>query len=260
MRATAPVVVISSEQKLARRLVIEFSTKVHSQKVSYFAERGFNYRNLRSPEILFHFLSVLSYDMRPFNAEEVWGWDARPRATDVSIIETLEKEGLTLAVVDSATDDQLRSRLQPLKVRNISLSKIGEVDHARGLKQLSRSVVRMAWLLDNLEQSGRVTELRNQIDDVHGFGPTLSAKAILFLVRCFAIGLTAIEPMELKESALGLLGELWIERRKDLLERRNLNVHNLVDELTRIGDPMAIEALYELEDEEIASVLEEEGL
>jgi hypothetical protein len=145
-------------------------------------------------------------------------------------------------------------------VRNISLAKIGEVDHVKGMKELARSVVRMAWLLDNLEQSGRVKELRNKIDDVHGFGPTLSAKAIMFLVRCFGIGLTAVEPIELKESAQGLLGELWIAKRKDILERRNVNVRDLIDELTRLGDPMAIEALYELEDEEIENVLSEEGL
>jgi hypothetical protein len=99
--------VTNSEKKLARRLVIEFSSKVHSQKVRYFTKRGFNYRNLRSPEVLFRFLSVLSYDMRPFNAEEAWGWDVRPKPSDVSVIEVLEKEGLSLATIDSASYDDL---------------------------------------------------------------------------------------------------------------------------------------------------------
>ncbi len=250
----------SAEERLAIRFAIDFGARVRSSKLPYFKERGFTYQNVVHPDVLFRFLAILSYDMRPyFSYEDAWGPDDPSKSKKDSVMVIFDREGVNLDFVESASEPDLRLKLKGQRVHGLSLEKIGSVDHAKGLKELAMRTRRMVQLLETLDQPNHVIELRHTIDDVHGFGKTLSAKAIMFLVRCFGIGLTYIDPKELEEIAWGLSDELWIERRRTVLSKQGIDPARLINELTKAGDPLAIELLYELEDAELETILKNEG-
>jgi len=127
----------------------------------------------------------------------------------------------------------------------------GRVDHAKGLAQLATSIETIAGLLRDIPLTGNIQQLYEAIRSprVHGFGPALTSKTILFVVRCFGVGFNKVKPDELRFVADGILGELVVQRRARRLQAEGIDVTRLVEELTSLGDPLSIELLYLLDDE-----------
>lgn len=238
---------------LAKSMADEFSRRVQSEYVEYFERRGFTYANIRDPSTLFRFLSCVSYDMRPISFRQIWGPPDHKEFAGNSVREVLDNGGITWEAVSSLSYDDLAGKLRALTVRlhgrPMDLHVIGLVDHAKGLKELARRTHTISVVLGDLSMTHDVGRLRGTIDDIHGFGEALSAKSILFLVRCFGIGYKETPPELLLPIAKGLQAEYWIQEGLKILRGWGIEVDRLFDELTEQGDPFAIEYLYLLENE-----------
>jgi hypothetical protein len=237
-----------SIEKLANAMVIEFDRTAVPGKIDWLKTVGFTDHNLKDPNVLFDFLATLSYDMQPFRYSEVWGTQENATLQRQSVRDCLRKLGIALHSVETANEEELRIKLGSLKVHGRTLDKIWQVDHAKGLIELAKSARTLSKSLNSLGTTKKVLLLWQRIDDVRGFGPTLSAKAILFLVRCLSDSWKNLDPQEMRLIAEKLLGEKWVGERAETIRSRGVDQHQLFDEMTRLGDPFAIEVLYELED------------
>jgi hypothetical protein len=117
--------------------------------------------------------------------------------------------------------------------------------------QLAANAERIAGLLRDLPVTGNIQQLYEAIRSprIYGFGPALSSKTILFIVRCFGLVLSTVKPDDLRFVADGILGELVVQRRAKMLQAEGVDVSRLMEELMRLGDPLSIELLYLLDDE-----------
>jgi hypothetical protein len=239
---------------LAKFMADEFARRVHSEYVEYFERRGFTDANILEPTTLFRFLSCVSYDMRPISFRQVWGPPDHREFAGNSVREALDHAGITLENVCSMSYDDLAEKLTSLTIKlhghSLSLHEIGLVDHAKGLQQLARRTHTISVVLGDLPTSHDAIRLRDAIDDIHGFGEALSAKSVLFLVRCFGIGYRETPPRSLLPIAKGLRSEYWIQEGLAILQRWGVNIDRLFDELTERGDPFAIEYLYLMENQQ----------
>jgi len=239
---------------LARFMADEFARRVQSEYVEYFERRGFTHANVLEPATLFRFLSCVSYDMRPISFRQIWGPPDHMEFAANSVREALDHSGITLETVCSLAYDDLAEKLRSLTVklqgRPMDLHVIGLVDHAKGLQQLARRTHTISVVLGDLPLTHDVGRLRETIDDIHGFGEALSAKCILFLVRCFGIGHKETPPRVLLPIAKGLQAEYWIQEGLTVLRGWGIEIDRLFDELTEQGDPFAIEYLYLLENQQ----------
>jgi hypothetical protein len=131
--------------------------------------------------VLFRFMSVISYDMRPLIYKQVWGPPSHPEYRHNSIREALKD--FDLVRVRGTEIESLREALhrKTVKAKQLPGEKFpldihdwgekGKVDHARGLKELAERVERIAQLLSDLPTTGDVTTFYSEIDGIHGFWP-----------------------------------------------------------------------------------------
>jgi hypothetical protein len=238
---------------LAQFMIDQFSRRVNGEYVEYFERRGFTAKNVLEPAILFRFLSCVSYDMRPISFKQIWGPPDHKEFGGNSVREALDCAGVTLDAVCSMPGEDLAEKLESLTVNvrgcPVSLHEINNIDHALGLQQLARRTHTISVVLGDLPISHDVGRLRDTIDDIHGFGEALSAKSVLFLVRCFEIAFREIHPRLLLPIAKGLQKEYWIREGLEILRRWGIDINMLFEELTERRDPFAIEYLYLLENQ-----------
>jgi len=246
--------------RLAGYMIKEFERRRTAEYVDYFGRMGFSASTVLKPEVLFRFMSVISYDMRPLSYEQVWGPPNHQEFDGNSVRQALEELGLDLNRVRQLDENRLREMLRKKHLRvNDEVFSIhlhvwpegGRVDHAKGLTQLGTNTETIAGLLRDIPVTGNIQQLYEAIRSprVHGFGPALTSKTILFVVRCFGVGFNKVKPDDLRFVADGILGELVVQRRARRLQAEGIDVTRLVEELTRLGDPLSIELLYLLDNE-----------
>jgi len=152
--------------------------------------------------------------MRPISFKQIWGPPDHTEFQGNCVREALDHGGITLDRVLSVSYEDLAQKLKSLTINvrgcRINLYETDLVDHARGLRELARRTHTVSVLLGDLEITRDVGRLRDTLDEIHGFGEALSAKSILFLVRCFGIGYQDLPPRELLPIANGLTGEYWV--------------------------------------------------
>jgi tetratricopeptide (TPR) repeat protein len=245
--------------RLATYIIKEFGRRYDREYVQYFSRMGFSHETILDPNVLFRFLATLSYDMRPLSYQQVWGPPNHPEFDNNSVRQALEHLGIELAIVKKIDEETLREKLRSkeLMVRENKFrmdvhdwGERGSIDHARGLKELAANVENIAGLLNDLKLAGSIGEVYDAIDSIPGFGVALTSKTILFIVRCFGVGFSEIDPKNLRSVVNGLLSELVIERRAKRLEAKGIDIQSLIDKMTELGDPLAIELLYLLDREE----------
>jgi len=255
---TQPKVVAVDYSELATYFIREFNRRCPTEYVKYFSRMGFNQENILDANVLFRFMATLSYDMRPLSYQQVWGPPNHPEFSNNSVKQALDQLSIELTIVERMDESALWEKLRgkELMVREEKFrmnvhdwKDRGSVDHARGLKELAVKVKGIAELLKNLRSTGNIEAVYKAVDSIFGFGPALTSKTILFIVRCLGIGLAGIDPKNLRIVADGLLNELVMERRAKRLEAKGVDIQSLVGKMTELGDPLAIELLYLLDSE-----------
>jgi hypothetical protein len=240
--------------RLAKYMVDEFARLVGPEYTDYFERLGFTRANILDPSVLFKFMSIISYDMRPLGYQQVWGPPNHAEFDGNSIKQSLEKLRIDYCSVREMDQDNLRDKLRDTAIivrgEPFKMDSTAHIDHARGLKELASRTENICELLRSLERTGNVQGLSECIDSVHGFGEALTSKTILFIVRCFGIGFSLVRPQDLKPIAKGILTELRMAQRINRLRRLSVNIDLLMEHLTELGDPYAIELLYLLDTEE----------
>jgi tetratricopeptide (TPR) repeat protein len=163
--------------KLADYIVKEFNVCYHKEYVEYFARMGFSRETILDPSILFRFMSVISYDMRPLSYRQVWGPPNHCEFDNNSVKQALEQLGLDLTSVREMEEETLRQKLRSreLKLRNDIFrmdvhdwKERGCVDHATGLKDLANNVDTIARLFRDLATSRDITEIYDAIRSIRG--------------------------------------------------------------------------------------------
>ena len=253
-------------EKLAKYMISEFSKQIRPKYIEYFKCIGFTRDNILNPEVLFKFMAIISYDMRPLSYEQVWGLTEDHREFNGnSIRQVLDEIGITLSSVNRMSENELRQRLKTAFVKNQRFgilyldkhnhierqpayyARLPNVDHAKGLKQLASKIDKICDMFKKLELTGDILSIYCSIQNIHGFGRALSAKTILFIVRCFGVGFNKCNPEDMKKVAYGLFNEYWVKKGIKKLQSKGVDVEVLMDKLTEHGDPFAIEYLYLLE-------------
>lgn len=259
-QAVKPLAVYSTSDaygRLAEYVISEFNRMLHHEYVVYFGRMGFTAETILDPVVLFRFMSIISYDMRPLSYQQVWGPPNHPEYDGNSVRQALQELGVDLDVVKGMDAETLQNRLQgktlnvrgtPFQMRYHQWTRT-RIDHSRGLKDLASKTEEIAHLLKDLPKTKSVQAVYHLIDSVYGFGSALTSKTLLFIIRCFGIGLAEAKPEDLRIVANGLLNELVVRQRAELLRVKGVEVTALLEHLTRLGDPLAIELLYLLDDE-----------
>jgi len=257
-RASHPKRVSVDYGKLAVYMVNEFNARYHKEYVEYFTKMGFSRETILDSSILFRFMSIISYDMRPLSYRQVWGPPHHPEFDNNSVKQALEQLGLDLTSVREMEEETLRKKLHSrvLKLRNDIFrmdvhdwKERGYIDHATGLKDLANNIDTIARLFKDLAASRDIKQLYDTIDSIRGFGPALTSKTILFIVRCFGVGFREVDPKDLRPIADGLLKEYVVESRAKRLRGNGVDIQVLLGKLIELGDPLVLEYLYLLDDE-----------
>ena len=118
------------------------------------------------------------------------------------------------------TEDQLHKDLDRLKVKGLVLSYLDlgkRIKAAKMMKDLASKIKDISSCLRNLNSGYDVVRLHRMIDDIHGIGPTIASKFIMYVVKCTMLG--NIAPSEYGCLAYHLMGEWrkskWVKRLKD---------------------------------------------
>lgn len=77
-------------------MIKEFERRRPTEYVDYFERMGFSASTVLKPEILFRFMSVISYDMRALGYNQVWGPLNHQEFDGSSVRQALEELGLDL--------------------------------------------------------------------------------------------------------------------------------------------------------------------
>jgi hypothetical protein len=225
---------------VAKKIVRDFGPKVNDYYVKFFADNGFNSSNILDCEVLFRFLVLVSYDMQA-HARLTWKSDMGKDS-----IQAKFENFLTLDTVRSCNTE---ADLEEILQRHSLPKMTGRVNHSKGIFDLARNIPSLCNIIQNVKSDADIRNFhdlfyKNENEKIAGFGPTLSAKVILYIVRCFGIGLGKTSPQTLRIFANDLFGERWVQRRGKCLEKAGLKPDELIDALTELGDPYSIDLLY----------------
>ncbi|HZW57956.1 MAG TPA: hypothetical protein VFF30_16825 [Nitrososphaerales archaeon] len=127
----------------------------------------------------------------------------------------------------------------------------GSTRHTVGIREIAQRIDVISNALVALDVGGAIEQLYKAIDGIHGVGPTLRAKLVFYFIRCFGIGYQKIDTNLLKSFSLDLAKEAWLASRLEVLQRNGIQTTTLIEELTKLGDPFAIDLLYDIDDEEL---------
>lgn len=176
-------------EQIASFLIKKFNEEKVKDLIEEFKEKGFTNKSLvEDKNSLFQFLVLVAFDRRPFSPYEIV-WDQNdPR----SVFSVLKKNGLLeLSKMQTLTEDKLDEILEKLKVKNLHLNHLDlgrRIKTSKTMKELASNIERIQLQLNSLKSGYDVMKLHHMIDDIHGFGPTIASKFIMYSIRCMGIG------------------------------------------------------------------------
>jgi hypothetical protein len=217
---------------------------------------GFTKEKLQdNPDALYQMIILAAYDRQPFTRvargwEPIWGLvNSGP-----SLPTILRAEGLfdTHSVL-ALSLDEIHSRLAPCRFFRYRLDSDGaNTRYCRVFRDAAILVVNHN--LRSLVMSARTAEdvknLHRLLDSIHGIGPTIASKLVMYTLR--EIGFGDINPKELHPAVAPILAEYHNARLANEL-RKSYGQHiveQLFEALRDLGDPFAIDALYYVDRDE----------
>jgi ribosomal protein S13 len=214
-----PRLVNRSPEQIASFLIRKFQNEKVKYIIDEFAGWGFTKETLlKSKNALFQFLVLVSFDRRPYSPYELV-WDIN---NPTSVFSTLKRSGLLeLNKVKSLSEEELNKILKTLTVKNLHLSYLDlakRIKTAKTMKEISSKIEQVAFQLNNMNSAYDVMRLHQMLDDIHGIGPTIASKFIMYTVRCMGIG--NIDPSNLDLIAKHLQNEWrnskWVKQLEEI--------------------------------------------
>jgi hypothetical protein len=209
----------------------------------------------KDPNKIYTMILIAAYDRQPFTRvargwERIWGT-------------TNEKESLRVILDDLGLLKLGNACKLPLNVIHDLLCKqkfLGYridtdgafTNYAQTIKDISKAVGKY-HLLDLMIKATNPQDVKNifnLLDDIHGIGPTISAKIVMYTLREIGIGHIwpcylnpAVEPILNEYHNAKLAGELRQKLGEGIISQ-------IYENLKRLGDPFAIDALYYVDRDE----------
>lgn len=211
---------------------------------------GFTGEKMRgNPESLFQMIMLASYDRRPFTIaskgwEPIWGLsDSGPSLP--AILRAAQLYHVTEVLALSLPE--IESRLTSCRFFKYRLDFDGaNTRYCRTFRDAGELVGNRGLLsqLESARTAPEVKSIHKLFDSIHGIGPTIASKLVMYTLREVAVG--DIDPRELYPAVMPLLNEYHNARlASELRERYGPNIVDEVFEaLKELGDPFAIDALY----------------
>lgn len=237
--------------QIASFLIKKYNEQGIMETIRYFKQQGFTAKSLTSnSNDLFKFLVLIAYDRRPFNPYEIIWEKDDPK----SVFSVLDSKGLLdLNKIRKISEHALNAKLKQCIVRkNLRLHDIKKsgrgIRFAKVMKEIALRIDQIMLRLSTIKSSSDVESLHREIDDIYGFGPTISTKVIMYLIRGMNIG--KVPTSELGAIAKHFEGEWhnskWCRRienpslggRKGLLQEVEQRLKD---------DPMAIDYFFYLD-------------
>lgn len=234
--------------ELLSSLLIDTYHSKHAPKMKEdFALAGFSKESLSSSvDQLFLMIVTASYDRRPFSGywggyEYIWGMKEKEN----SIQARFARNRLSnLSYIRSITKNEITTILTEEKIKDVTLARVDNVDYARTLIDIASSVNLIHFKILQAKSSSDVSELYNDIVQIHGIGDTIASKLIKYTLR--EIGIGNLHPKEIPLSAAWSLTEEY--HVKEAIDKLNALGNNIVPLamglLMKHGDPYAIDSLF----------------
>jgi hypothetical protein len=241
--------------ELAAALTRIYREEIIPDRVAEFESWGFERKDLvESDEAFFEFLVLASYDRQPFTFkggyEAVWSEDPG------SVRRLLESRRLLkLSTIRALGEEDLRSHLTALVFGPWRLAHdrkkqgAGGTDYARTLRELAEHTSELRTLCATAVSEWDVASLHYRFDNVHGIGPTIAAKLVKYLLR--EIRVADVDPSNFQRIVPHLLQDF-----DNSVLLRETGTHSpqtlgrrIQAEMTKLGEPLAIEALFYVDKE-----------
>lgn len=207
------------------------------------------------PNRIYWMIVLAAYDRQPFTIvakgwEAIWGTKQESDSIRVS----LDELGLlNMKRVSALSRNEISSLLKSRKLRGYRIDSDGvNTDYARTITDASH-VVKDRRLLDLLIEANtpeQVKAIFDLFDSVHGIGPTIASKLVMYTLR--EIGIGRISPRDLYRAVTPILKEYHnIKLVKELERAYGVGFVDAIFEcLKKLNDPFAIDALYYIDREE----------
>jgi hypothetical protein len=241
---SCPKISQKSPSSIARAIIKGYNEEKIPHDVRNFNHLGFNAKSLVSEEdVLLKFLSLVLFDRWPFGPWEIV-WEEEGG----SINSLLRNQGLFHAAeIRRASLDEIESKLRKcvLKGGLWLHTNGGKTRFARTLKELSLHMDAISSSMRSVSSESDIMRLHQDIMNIHGFGPLISARCIAYTMRELGTGRISSEQFG---PIARYLREEW--RASDWGERLELPVlggrphlfDEIIDHLS--DDPLAFDYLY----------------
>jgi hypothetical protein len=237
-----PRLMEKTAEEISTFLIKHYNSEKIPFDIKLFEEMGFTKVSLlEDRDNLFKFLVLVAYDRRPFWPWEIV-WDRRmPR----SVCNVLKARGLfDVEKVRKIGEEELEKILrQCVTEKNLYLNTNGAYTRfARTMKEIAERLDQIKDLLSNMKTGLDAQRLHSLIDNIHGFGPTMASKFIMYTVR--EIGVGSVPRSELN----GIAKYLWKEWHNSQWAQRLRKKGLLEDVIKRLSkDPMAFDYFFYLD-------------
>lgn len=241
---SCPKISQKSPSSIARALIKGYTEEKIPHDLRNFSHLGFNAKSLVSEEdVLLKFLSLILFDRWPFRPWEIV-WDEEGG----SINSLLRNQGLFHAgELRRVSLDEIESKLRKCVLKGgVWLhTNGGKTRFARTLKELSLHVGTIASSMISASSESDIMVLHQDIMNIHGFDPLISARCIAYAMR--ELGTGRASPAQFEPIARCLReewrGSDWGERLElPLLGGRPHLFDEIIDHLS--DDPLAFDYLY----------------
>jgi hypothetical protein len=216
---------------------------------------GFTPEKLRDDaNALYRMIILAAYDRQPFTRiargwEPIWGVvDSGP-----SLPALLRAKELYSLNVLSLTPEQISERLAECRFFGYKLDTDGaNTRYCKTLKD-GASLVNERNLKSTIlsaRSAEDVQKLHRFFDGVHGIGPTIASKLVMYTLR--EIGMGSISPRELYPAVRPILAEYHNARLSEELKAKYGQpiIDQVFEALVKLCDPFAIDALYYIDRDE----------
>jgi hypothetical protein len=249
-------------QEIAKQLAQKFIWIYAERKIPRYTAlnrshpEGFTRERMRgNPDSLFQMIVLAAYDRQPFTIiakgwEPIWG----VASAGLSLPAILRQVSVfDLGNVLSLSYEEIERRLAGCLFFGYRLHSDGAwTRYCKTFKDTADQV--NSGLLNMIESamsSRDVSTIHRQLDRIHGIGPTIASKVVMYTLREVRLG--SIHPGELYPAVKPILNEYHNARLVQELEDRYQQpdlVENIFEALKELGDPFAIDALYYVDRDE----------
>lgn len=242
---------------IAQRLVqIYTQHKLPRYFETFYKPLGFTKEEMAGdPNKIYSMIVLAAYDRQPFTRvargwEAIWG----TKHEIDSICAMLNEVGLlNMEAVSDLSIDEIRNRLRQKRFYGYRIDSDGaNTDYARTIEDAA-DVVRHRQLLELMIKADtpeQVEVIFRLLDSIHGIGPTIASKLVMYTLR--EIGIGQIAPDALYPAVAPILKEYHNTKLvKEVEQAYGAGfVSTIFECLKKLGDPFAIDALYYIDREE----------